>query len=113
MGNLFGKTSSSKSSDDQILTALQKPNRIVLDCRSKEEFEAGDAFEGAMNIPVDWLERRLSQIGGDYDRYIITYCAAGVRACRAGSILTSAGYRNVYSTTSASHLRQIASRIKK
>jgi rhodanese-related sulfurtransferase len=112
MGNIFRK-SSLRSNDDVILMALQKPSRLVLDCRSKEEFECGGGFEGAVHIPVDWLERRLSQIGGDKNRYIITYCEAGARACRAASILAAAGYTHVYSTTSPDHLRQIAIRIKK
>jgi phage shock protein E len=108
MGNIMG----SNSTDEQILDALQKPNRLVIDCRSKGEFGSGDAFEGAVNIPVDSIEARLAEIG-DNERTVITYCAAGVRAARAANILKNGGYVNAFSTTNAGHLREIAQKIPK
>lgn len=108
MGSVF----SSNSSDEEVLAALQIPNRLVLDCRSAGEFSGGDGFDGAKNIPVDSLEGRVPEVG-DVDRTVITYCAAGVRAARAAGILSSAGFRNVFSTTNAEHLREIARRIPK
>ena len=100
------------SNDNQILEALQNQNRLVIDCRSRGEYSSGDAFNGAVNIPVDSLEQRLGEIG-DKQRTVITYCAAGVRASRAADILTKAGYSNVFSTTNADHLRSIANRLPK
>lgn len=103
---------SSNSSDEEIITALQQPNRLVIDCRSAGEFSSGDGFEGAKNIPVDSIENRLAEVGNK-DRTVITYCAAGVRAARAASTLTAAGFSNVFSTTNARHLRELAKRIPK
>ena len=108
MGGVF----SSSSSDDEVLSALQAPNRLVVDCRSVGEFRSGDAFEGAKNIPVDSMESRYAEVG-DKDRTVITYCAAGVRACRGADILRAHGYTHVFSTTNANHLREIARRIPK
>ena len=108
----MGAILSSNSSDDEVLAALQVPNRLVLDCRTTGEFSSGDGFEGAKNIPVDSIENRLTEIGGK-DRTIITYCAAGVRASRAAGILSGAGFQKVFSTTNAQHLREIARRIPK
>ena len=108
MGALF----SSASSDDDILKALQEPNRLVIDCRSVGEFKSGDAFEGAKNIPVDSIESRIKEVG-DKERTVITYCAAGVRACRAADILRGNGFTHVLSTTNANHLREIARKIPK
>jgi phage shock protein E len=106
----MGAVFSSASSDDDILKALQKPNRLVLDCRSTGEFKSGDGFEGAKNIPVDSLPSRLSELG-EKERSIITYCAAGVRAGRAADTLRANGFTQVFSTTNADHLREIAGRI--
>lgn len=108
----MGGILSSNSSDDDVLSALQRPNRLVVDCRSPGEFSAGDAFAGAVNIPVDSTERRLKDFG-DKDRTIITYCAAGARSCRAADVLKSNGFINVFSTSNANHLREIARRIPK
>jgi phage shock protein E len=108
MGNLI----SSNSSDDEVIAALGRPNRIVIDCRSVGEFAQGDGFTGAKNIPVDSIAERLEEVG-DKDRTIITYCAAGVRASRAAGILSDAGFLNVFSTTNANHLRELAKRISK
>jgi rhodanese-related sulfurtransferase len=108
----MGGVVSSSSSDDQVLAALQVPNRLVLDCRSTGEFKSGDAFQGAKNIPVDSIESRYAEVG-EKDRTIITYCAAGVRAGRAADILRSHGYTQVFSTTNADHLRDCARRIPK
>ena len=108
MGGIF----SSCSSDAEILSALQQPKRLVVDVRSVGEFSSGDGFSGAKNSPVDSVESRLAEFGPN-DGTIITYCAAGVRAVRAADILRSNGFMNVFSTTNAGHLREIASRIPK
>lgn len=104
MGGIF----SSSSSDEEIRNALQAPNRLVVDSRSVSEFRHGDGFSGAINIPVDSIESQISQLGTDKERYIITYCAAGVRAARAAGVIRSHGFLNVLSTTNANHLREIA-----
>jgi len=108
MGNMF----SSNSSDDEVIQALQQPNRLVIDCRSAGEFACGDGFEDAKNMPVGSIESRLSEVG-DKDRTVITYCAAGVRACRGTEILKHAGFSHVFSTTNAGHLRDLVKRIPK
>ena len=103
----------STSSDDDILKALQAPNVLVADVRSTGEFARGDGDPGAINVPVDTVGDRIKEFGSDKDRNIITYCAAGVRASSAAGTLRSAGFNNVFSTTNASHLREIAKRIPK
>ncbi len=103
----------STSSDDDVLKALQTPNVLIADVRSPGEFAQGDAYPGAVNIPVDSVSDRIKEFGADLDRNIITYCAAGVRAGSAANTLRGAGFRNVFSTTNAGHLREIARRIPK
>ena len=103
----------STSSDDDVLKALQAPNVLIADVRSPGEFSSGDAYPGAINVPVDSVASRVKEFGTDKDRNIITYCAAGVRAGRAAGALREAGFAKVFSTTNAGHLREIASRIPK
>ena len=97
---------SSNSSDDEVREALKRPNRLVIDCRSVGEFSRGDGFAGAVNIPVDSIESRMSEIE-PRDRTILTYCAGGVRSARAAGILKEHGYIHVLSTTNADHIRKI------
>jgi rhodanese-related sulfurtransferase len=93
----------SSSTDEEVLQALQKPDRIIIDCRSESEFAMGERFFGALNIPVDSLKDRISEIGAK-DRTVIVYCAVGVRSCRAAKLLKETGFINVYATTNAKHL---------
>lgn len=97
---------SSNSSDNEVIAALQQPNRLVIDCRSSSEFSGGDGFTGAVNIPVDSLESRLAEIEPK-ERTILTYCAAGARAARAADLLKKHGYIKVFSTTNAAHIRRL------
>lgn len=66
---------------------------IILDVRTKGEFEEGHIF-GAINIPVDQLEKNLHLI--DNSNSIITCCASGMRSAAAKSLLSAKGYKAVY-----------------
>ncbi len=66
---------------------------FLLDVRTPDEFEMG-AIQGAVNIPVDELRDRLSEIPRDKTLYI--YCAVGLRGYLALKILKARGFDNVY-----------------
>jgi len=57
---------------------------ILLDVRDPDEFSDGHV-EGAINIPVDTLRQRMSEL--PYDREILTYCGIGQRSYYACCIL--------------------------
>jgi len=67
---------------------------VLLDVRSVLEYSAGH-IDGSINIPVDQLEARLSELP-DKDSVIIVYCRAGRRSATAFEILTANNYTNVY-----------------
>jgi rhodanese-related sulfurtransferase len=67
---------------------------IILDVRSKGEFEGGH-IKGALNIPVDQLRNNFSKLK-DKNKSIITCCASGMRSASAKSILISGGYKSVF-----------------
>jgi len=65
---------------------------ILLDVRTPREFGLGHA-EGALNIPVDELRERLSEL--DPAKEIIEYCQVGLRGHVAYRILAQHGFRAV------------------
>ena len=86
--NLFGM--GSKTDYAQLV----KEGAIILDVRSKGEFESGH-IRGSMNIPVDQLLNNLNKLK-DKRKTIITCCASGMRSASAKNLLKSKGYSEVY-----------------
>ena len=86
--NLFGI--GSKTDYAQLV----KEGAIILDVRSKGEFESGH-IRGSMNIPVDQLLNNLNKLK-DKSKPIITCCASGMRSASAKNLLKSKGYSEVY-----------------
>lgn len=75
-------------------SALVKQGAMILDVRSKSEFDSGH-IRGAVNISVDQLTSNLSKLK-DKSKPIITCCASGMRSASAKNILQSNGYTQVY-----------------
>ena len=73
---------------------LLQEGAIILDVRSKGEFEGGH-IKGALNIPLDQLRNNFSKLK-DKNKPIITCCASGMRSASARSILISGGYTSVF-----------------
>jgi NADPH-dependent 2,4-dienoyl-CoA reductase/sulfur reductase-like enzyme/rhodanese-related sulfurtransferase/TusA-related sulfurtransferase len=69
---------------------------ILLDVRTKEEFEAR-TIEGSINIPVEELRSRLDEIPDDKSIYV--YCEVGYRSYLALRILLQSGFKEVYELT--------------
>lgn len=66
---------------------------LILDVRSEGEY-AGGCFPGAINIPVDVIESKASELGLK-DREITLYCASGARSGFAVQVLSSLGFTNL------------------
>jgi rhodanese-related sulfurtransferase len=69
--------------------ALVGLGATLLDVRSPEEFASGHV-EGAVLLPVDELEGRLSEVSRTAP--VVVYCRSGGRSARAAQILSAAGY---------------------
>lgn len=69
------------------------PNTVLIDTRTASEFELGH-IAGAVNIPLDEMRSRLSEIPND--KKLIVYCAVGLRGYLASRILLQNDYTNVY-----------------
>ncbi len=67
---------------------------ILLDVRSKEEFDEG-YIPGAILILYTEVEDRHEELNAPKDKEIVVYCKAGVRSKNAANKLTELGYTNV------------------
>jgi rhodanese-related sulfurtransferase len=81
---------------------LMRNGAIVLDVRSKGEYQGGH-IRGSVNIPVNRLTENLSKL--KKDKVIITCCASGSRSGVARKILKSNGYMQVHNAGPWTRLR--------
>ena len=70
-----------------------KAGALVVDVRTPAEFAAG-AYQGAINIPLDQVEKRLADFG-DRKHAIIVYCRSGNRSSQAKVLLEKNGFSDV------------------
>jgi rhodanese-related sulfurtransferase/DNA-directed RNA polymerase subunit RPC12/RpoP len=78
------------------------PTALVLDVRSPEEFKGTTAempsfghFKNAININVQELESRISELSKFKDKEVLVYCSHSHRSPRASYILSTNGFKNV------------------
>lgn len=69
-----------------------KATHTLIDVRTAEEFASGH-IAGAVNIPVEVLASRLSDV--PRDRTVVVYCRSGNRSKQAAEILSKAGYSDI------------------
>lgn len=84
----------------QLITPLEyvdefgdPTSHMLIDVRTPEEFDSGH-IEGAVNIPVEDLPRRLDEVPENTP--LVVYCRSGNRSATATGILTGAGYSPVF-----------------
>lgn len=77
---------------DEILES-DKSDFYFLDVRTDEETSLG-TIDGAVNIPLDNLRKRISEV--PKDKKIIVFCSVGLRGYFAARILMQIGYEKVY-----------------
>ena len=71
---------------------MKREDVFLLDTRTSEEYALG-TIKGAVNIPVDDLRERLSEV--PQDKRVVVFCAVGLRGYLAQRILMGHGYKNV------------------
>lgn len=72
---------------------LVEEGATLVDVRSPSEYASGH-IDGAVNIPVGELGRRLDELP-DKAQPIVVYCRSGARSGSAKSLLDSKGYQKV------------------
>jgi rhodanese-related sulfurtransferase len=66
----------------------------IVDVRTPEEFGGGH-IPGALNIPVQQLPQRMSELEPK-DKAIVVYCHSGNRSGQAAGLLKGAGFSQVH-----------------
>ncbi|MCL1663969.1 rhodanese-like domain-containing protein [Elizabethkingia ursingii] len=91
--------------ESQKINSLVNDNRTFLvDVRTPEEYNA-ERIEGAVNIPLDQIENRLSEFQGK--KNIVVYCRTGIRAGKAKDLLQKNNVPDVYSGTSYQNVLEL------
>lgn len=71
------------------LGQLLSTSAVVLDVRTKDEFDAGH-IQGAKHIPLDKIKAQIDQIRR-MNKPVITVCRSGARSAMAKDLLSRAG----------------------
>lgn len=79
----------------QAITSRICPNLVVLDVRTRAEFDEGH-IRKALLIPHAELEDRINELAEHKNHEIIVYCFCGMRSTIACSILDAHGFTKVY-----------------
>ena len=69
---------------------------ILLDVRESDEWRQGH-LEGALPLPLGFLEIKVESVVPDKNAPIVAYCAGGVRSLLAAKVMKEMGYQNVSS----------------
>ena len=85
---------------DEINTIIEGGNYIIVDVRTKEEYDESHV-KGAINIPYDEIDEKTNL---DKTKTILVYCKSGNRSTKAFDTLTSLGY-NAYNMGAFSDLK--------
>lgn len=80
-------------SGNDARTLVANGARLV-DVRTAEEFASGH-IEGAVNIPVQELDRRMRELD-PVEQPVVVYCRSGARSRRASEMLRSGGFTSVH-----------------
>lgn len=74
------------------LQLADRKSMTLIDVRTADEFAVG-SIEGAINIPLDDMRERLSEI--PRDKPVVLYCGVGLRGYLASNILRLNGFKDV------------------
>lgn len=72
-----------------------KEDILLLDIRTKEEYEAGK-IDNAINIPLQDLLYELDDLEEYKDKKVVVYCRSGHRSITACNLLSISGFNNLY-----------------
>lgn len=72
----------------QYKKIMQEGNYIIIDVRTKEEYDEGH-IKDAINIPYDEIDENTNL---DKDKTIFVYCRSGARSSNAYNTLKNLGY---------------------
>ena len=89
--------------DELCKTLKQNPDYLLLDVRSKGEYEDTSSskslnigrLKGAKNIDIRELSSRLKEIEAYKNKPVFVYCSHSQRSRRVGKMLADSGFQNI------------------
>lgn len=79
---------------DEAAVILKNETPLLLDVRTRAEYGRGH-IAGSVLIPVQELQRRVSELEAYKDKDILLYCATGNRSTVASKILIDRGFTHI------------------
>lgn len=79
--------------NDGIIAFKADKNAVLLDVRTKEEYNAGH-IDGSINLPMQSLNKISAEVENLFTPLYV-YCHSGVRSAKAVQVLRNKGYINV------------------
>ena len=90
--SFLAKLLGSNNTSNEQLGEVIKNGALLVDVRSKPEFQSGSA-KGAKNIPLETIVQRLDEFKNKEN--IVVFCRSGNRSAQAKRVLESKGFSNV------------------
>jgi phage shock protein E len=84
----------SKRKSMEKIFALDPAQLLIIDVRTKEEYDAGH-FSTAISIPYDQITGRIPELQQHRQKGIVLYCHSGGRAAAVEKVLKNNGFANV------------------
>ncbi len=78
----------------QVVLSINRDNAVVVDVRDPKEFGAGHVVN-ALNLPLNDLPQRLSELNKYKQRPLVLNCRDGARAAKGAVLLRKQGFDNV------------------
>lgn len=103
-GGMISCSVTPKTENQKISRLVNDNKTFLVDVRTPEEYNA-EKIEGAVNIPLDQIESRLSEFRGK--KSIVVYCRSGIRAGKAKNLIQQNNIQNVYSGTSYQNVLEL------
>ncbi len=83
-------------SPTEVVQCMNREKAVVIDVCGDDEFAAGH-ISGALHVPLDQLENRLTSVAKNKSLPLIMVCASGMRSKRAQAVAHKLGYEKVHS----------------
>jgi rhodanese-related sulfurtransferase len=90
----YRQTSYREVSSKEAADLIESEAPIILDVRTPQEYQRGH-LPNSVLIPVQELQKRHQELGADYNREILIYCATGNRSTVASKILIDSGFKHI------------------
>ena len=95
LSNLFRGNGYTTINGAQVKNILNDSNIVILDVRNPGEYRNGH-IPKAINIPINEIQGRLSELSLYRNSANLVYCASGSRSIKAADFLSRYGFKKIY-----------------